>query len=128
MHRWPIVASEVTDMQSVVVLVSIHTVHTLIWFSFCFQIRVVNAFQEPAATPAQMPFRGRTSLASLSSVAAKLESSKSEPKVGAELKSAETKVEASPTTPPSGDVITPTTKVESPITDNAENAKGETCV
>lgn len=56
----------------------------LIWhavFFFCFQIRVVNAFQEPAATPAQMPFRGRTSLASLASVAAKLESSKSEGKV-----------------------------------------------
>ena len=50
-------------------------------FSFCFQIRVVNAFQEPAATPAQMPFRGRTSVASLASVAAKLESSKSEGKV-----------------------------------------------
>ena len=46
-------------------------------FSFdLFQIRVVNAFQEPGATPAQMPFRGRTSLASLASVA-KLESSKS---------------------------------------------------
>ena len=68
-------------------------------------------------------------MASLASVAAKLESSKSEPKVGAELKSAEHKVEAtSPTTPPAGDVTTPTAKVESPITDNAENAKGETCV
>ena len=47
-------------------------------FLFClFQIRVVNAFQEPGATPAQMPFRARSSLASLASSAARLESSKS---------------------------------------------------
>lgn len=37
------------------------------------QIRVVNAFQDPAAMPpSQMPFRGRQSFASLASVASKL--------------------------------------------------------
>ncbi len=102
--------------------------HSLISFSFCFQIRVVNAFQEPAATPAQMPFRGRTSLASLASVAAKLESSKSEPKMGdvkGDTKGAETK-----TAPP----IDEAPSVEAQA-DNAENEekpakgeKGETCV
>ena len=40
-----------------------------LFYSFCFQIRVVNAFQEPAA-PAQMPLKGRASLASMLSVAA----------------------------------------------------------
>ena len=41
------------------------------------QIRVVNAFQEPQ--PSQMPFRGRTSLASLVSMAGKMETSQSYP-------------------------------------------------
>lgn len=38
---------------------------------FSLQIRVVNAFQEPASTPAQLPYKGRPSFASLVSVAAK---------------------------------------------------------
>ena len=48
-----------------------------LYFLSVFQIRVVNAFQEPATTPAQMPLRARLSLASLASVP----TSKSEPKV-----------------------------------------------
>ncbi|KAK2168294.1 hypothetical protein LSH36_18g04024 [Paralvinella palmiformis] len=40
--------------------------------SFCFQIRVVNAFQEPTPTPSQLPYPGgRPSFASLISAAAK---------------------------------------------------------
>ena len=51
-------------------------------FFFSFQIRVVNAFQDPAANPAQMPFRGRMSLASLASVQGiKSEASKPEPPI-----------------------------------------------
>ena len=39
------------------------------WLLVLFQIRVVNAFQEPQA-PNQLPFKGRPSFASLVSVAA----------------------------------------------------------
>jgi Ca2+ transporting ATPase len=35
------------------------------------QIRVVNAFQEPSATPAQLPYKGRPSFASVVSMAAR---------------------------------------------------------
>ena len=86
-------------------------------FSFCFQIRVVNAFQEPSAAPAAMPFRGRTSLASLVSVAAKLESSKSEPKVS-EMK--ECKGEAN--------AASPTREEPAKAASPTEKGKGETCV
>lgn len=35
------------------------------------QIRVVNAFQEPSSTPAQLPYKGRPSFASIVSMAAR---------------------------------------------------------
>ena len=75
-----------------------------------------------------MPFRGRTSLASLASVAAKLESSKSEPKV-CDIKG-ETKG-AEPTAPPIDEA--PSGEAQSENEEKDEKAamveKGdETCV
>jgi len=35
------------------------------------QIRVVNAFQEPSATPAQLPYKGRPSFASIVTMTAR---------------------------------------------------------
>jgi hypothetical protein len=48
-----------------------HSIHSLIPARAVFQIRVVNAFQEPSATPAQLPYKGRPSFASLVSMAAR---------------------------------------------------------
>ena len=36
-----------------------------------WQIRVVNAFQEPSATPAQLPYKGRPSFASIVTMTAR---------------------------------------------------------
>ena len=75
-----------------------------------------------------MPFRGRTSLASLASVAAKLESSKSEPKVcdvKGETKGADTNaappIDEAPSFEAQGENVE---KEDNP----AKGERGETCV
>lgn len=57
------------------------------------QIRVVNAFQDPAATPAQLPYKGRPSFASLLSVAAKAAAAEQAAKAQEAAKSDTVKVE-----------------------------------
>ena len=65
----------------------------LSFYSFCFQIRVVNAFQDPAGVPAQLPYKGRPSFASLLSVAAKAAAAEQAAKAQEASKSETFKVE-----------------------------------
>ncbi len=62
--------------------------------SFCFQIRVVNAFQEPANAPSNLPHIARPSFASLIAAATAAEAAKAAEAARAEAAKAGSRDEA----------------------------------